>query len=91
LIKTTDISAFNHRIRYSSERLLGFGFNGPVSGYNVVTDELHVNGFSLKAIPTAIVLSEHQDSGSIGMEILKNYIVILNYCKAYACFKPNPA
>jgi hypothetical protein len=91
LIKTTDISAFNDSILDSSENLLGFGFNGPVSGYNVVSDLVSVDGFSVRGIPTGIIRSEHQDSGSIGMEVLKDYVVILNYCKAYACFKLNNA
>ena len=91
LIKTTDISAFDKSILHSSENLLGFGFNGPVSGYKVVSDLLSVDGFALRDIPTGIIPSNHQDSGSVGMEVLKDYVVILNYCKAYACFKLNDA
>jgi hypothetical protein len=91
LIKTTDISAFDNSTLHSSENLLGFGFNGPVSGYKVLSDVLSVDGFALRDIPTGIIRSDHQDSGSIGMEVLKDYVVILNYCKAYACFKLNGA
>jgi hypothetical protein len=42
-------------------------------------------------VPTGIVSSEWHNNASIGMDILKDYIVILNYCEAYACFKRREA
>jgi hypothetical protein len=88
LLKTTDISVFDH---LRKQNVLGIGFNGPITGYETVADQLSISGFEINSVPTGIVSSPYHNNGSIGMEILKNYIVILNYCKAYACFKPNAA
>ena len=88
LLKTTDISVFEH---FRNENVLGIGFNGPIRGYETVSDQLSISGFEINSVPTGIVSSLYHNNGSIGMEVLKNYIVILNYCKSYACFKPNTA
>lgn len=86
LLKTTNISEFNH---HGEERILGIGFNGPVSGYDIVCRRLRLKGLEMERVSTGIVSSEWHNNASIGMEILKDYIVILNYCKAYACFRKN--
>jgi hypothetical protein len=86
LLKTTNISEFDH---HGEERILGIGFNGPVSGYGVVSRRLRLKGLDIERVSTGIVSSEWHNNASIGMEILKDYIVILNYCKAYACFRKN--
>jgi hypothetical protein len=86
LLKTTNISDFDH---HRNEKILGIGFNGPISGYQTVSNKLIVEGLQIDSVPTGIVASEWHNNASIGMEILKNYIVILNYCKAYACLKLN--
>ncbi len=88
LIKTTEISQFNY---FRNESVVGIGFNGLISGYETVSDKLKISGFEMNAVPTAIVSSQYHNNGSIGMAVLKEYIVILNYCKSYACFKPNSA
>ena len=88
LLKTTNISEFKgHR----NEKILGIGLNGPVSGYETVSNKLVLTGLEIEAVPTGIVSSEWHNNASIGMDILKDYIVILNYCKAYACFKHKDA
>lgn len=86
LLKTTNISEFNH---HGKEMILGIGFNGPVSGYDIVSRRLRLKGLEMERVATGIVSSEWHNNASIGMEILKDYIVILNYCKAYACFRKN--
>lgn len=86
LLKTTDISKFEH---HRNKQVIGIGFNGPISGYQTVSDKLMLTGFEFNSVPTGIVSSDWHDNGSIGMAVLKDYIVILNYCKAYACFKRN--
>ena len=86
LLKTTNIAEYNQRTR---EKVLGIGFNGPVSGYETVSKKLTMNGFEIEDLLTGIVSSDWHNNASIGMEILKDYIVILNYCKSYACFKLN--
>ncbi|HTF31073.1 MAG TPA: aspartyl protease family protein [Flavitalea sp.] len=86
LLKTTNISDFDH---HRNEKILGIGFNGPVSGYQTISNKLIVAGLEIDSVPTGIVSSEWHNNASIGMQVLKDYIVILNYCKAYACFKRN--
>jgi hypothetical protein len=86
LLKTTRLADF---LLTSNENILGLGFNGPISGYLTVSDKLTLMGFEMISVPTGVVLSNSHDKGSIGMEILKDYIVILNYCRSYACFKRN--
>ena len=88
LLKTTNISEFNH---HSTEKVLGIGLNGPLSGYETIADKLVLTGMEMQGVPTGIVSSEWHNNASIGMEILKDYIVILNYCQAYACFKHKDA
>ena len=85
LLKTTDMSEFNYE---SKENILGTGLNGPVFGITTVSDRLMLGTFEMKSVPTGIVSSEWHNNGSIGMEILKDYIVIINYCKSYAYFRP---
>jgi len=84
LLKTTNISEYDH---HRTEKVLGIGLNGPVSGYETISDKLILKGLEMRQVPTGIVSSQWHDNASIGMEILRNYVVILNYCKAYACFK----
>lgn len=84
LLKTTNIAEFAtvHR-----ERVLGFGLNGPVSGYQMTSDKLKAAGLELTRVQTGVVSSNWHDNASIGMDVLKDYVVILNYCKQYACFR----
>lgn len=88
LLKTTNIAEFEH---FQDQKVLGIGFNGPVSGYKTVTNKLKVKELEMTDVSTGIVSSDWHDNASIGMDILKEYVVILNYCKAYACFKRNDA
>jgi hypothetical protein len=88
LLKTTNISEYDH---HRSEKVLGIGFNGPVSGYQIISNKLILVGMEMKNVRTGIVSSPWHNNASIGMNVLKDYIVVLNYCKAYACFKRNDA
>lgn len=88
LLKTTNISEFKHQ---GDETILGIGLNGPVSGYETISNRLVLTGMEMEAVPTGIVSSEWHNNASIGMDILKDYIVILNYCEAFACFKRRDA
>ena len=84
LLKTTNIDEFDYS---QNEKVLGIGLNGPLSGFEATSRKLILPGMKLERVPTGIVSSAWQNNASIGMEVLKDYIVILNYCKAYACFK----
>lgn len=88
LLKTTNISEHNW---HSNEKILGLGFNGPVSGYQMISESLKIHGLEMRNVDTGIVGSNWHNNASIGMAILKDYIVVLNYCKSYACFKRNDA
>ena len=83
LLKTTNIDDFET----ANRKIIGIGFNGPVSGYNTWSNRLDLGAFDMKNLPTGIIQSPWHNYASIGMEILKDYILVLNYCKAYACFK----
>jgi hypothetical protein len=88
LLKTTNMSEFNQHGNY---KVLGIGLNGPFSGFQTVSNKLVLAGLEMEGVPTGIVSSEWHDNASIGMEILKDYIVILNYCKSYAYFRHKDA
>jgi hypothetical protein len=87
LLKTTNISEFGRR----SEKVLGIGFNGPVSGYQIVSEKVKLQGLELSNVATGIVSSNWHNNASIGMDVLKDYVVILNYSRSYACFRRNDA
>lgn len=84
LLKTTNIAEFD---LYGSEEVLGMGLGGPLSGFEVKSDKLILPGLELERVPTGIILSRKHNNASLGMDALEDYIFILNYCKAYACFK----
>lgn len=84
LVKTTEMRTFNKSI-YSET--IGYGFNGPIRGYNTISDQLVLNGYRMIDVPTGVMESAVQNCASIGMEILKDYVVVINYFKMYACFK----
>jgi len=88
LLKSTNTSEL---VSHSSREVLGIGFNGPVSGVQVVSRKVILKGLELARVPTGIVSSPWHDNASIGMEVLKDYILILNYSKLYACLKRNDA
>jgi hypothetical protein len=84
LLKTTEMEKFT-----SSKKMqvIGFGFNGEVWGYQTLSDKLTLDGMSMEDVPTGIIESSLHNYASIGMEIMKDYVVIINYYKLYACFK----
>lgn len=86
LLKTTNIAEYRG-IR--NVQVLGFGFNGPVSGYATVSPKLKLQGLEMTNLRTGVVPSDWHNNASIGMQILKDYVLILNYSKQYACFKRN--
>jgi hypothetical protein len=84
LLKTTNIREFNYS---SAERVIGLGFNGDILGYKTVSNKVQLDGFELRQLPTGVIESPWHNYASIGMEVLKDYVLVLNYCKLYACFK----
>lgn len=83
LLKTTNMDEFGDQ---DQERILGRGLNGPLSGYRIVSPKLSIHSLEIEKVSTGIVSSRWHNNASIGMDVLKDYIVILNYQKEYACF-----
>ena len=84
LLKTTELDKFNSVAR---SQVIGFGFNGEVSGYRTNSETVTLQGLSMENIPTGVIESPWHNYASIGMEILKNYVVVINYYKLYASFR----
>jgi hypothetical protein len=84
LLKTSDLAAFKDQ---GQKVLIGRGLNGLLYGYNLKAEKVLMGAMQLDFIPAGIIHSDWHNHASIGMEIMKDYIVVLNYCKAYACFK----
>jgi hypothetical protein len=83
LLKTTTIDEFDP----GDTQVIGIGLNGNIVGYNLVSHRLQLDGFAIDQLKAGIIESPWHNYASIGMEILKDYVVILNYCKSYACFR----
>lgn len=84
LLKTTDLDFIEDRGEYE---ILGRGFNGPIEGVRLMTSRLILKDLVLKSVPTGIIHSPWHNHASIGMNILKDYRIVLNYCEGYAGFK----
>lgn len=88
LLKTKKMERFGG---HGNETVLGMGVNGPVSGYEMISKKILLDGLEMHHISTGIISSRWHSNATIGMQVLKNYVVVLNYCKSYICFKPNEA
>lgn len=82
LVKTTEEVG-------TREGVVGYGLNGPVKGYETVARRLVVEAFEFRNIPMAVTKSPWHNYASIGMEVLKDYVLVLNYFQGYACFRKN--
>jgi hypothetical protein len=82
LLFTTSNNAF--RKTGIKKATIGRGFNGFIKGENSVAEKLIMDDFHLKDIETAIVFSEDHHYASLGISVLKDYTLLLNYCKEYA-------
>jgi hypothetical protein len=83
LLKTTDQALLNS----SFSELLGKGMSGNIHGIQTMANSIALTGINFYNQPTGIILSPWHNYGSIGMGILKEYAVIINYAGAYACLK----
>ena len=76
--------------KYFSElpkQILGKGLGGNVTGTVRAASSLSLETFEIHISSVGIWWSEHHSHGSVGMDIMKDYSVVLNYCKGYAGFK----
>jgi hypothetical protein len=83
LLKTMNTGNFDAR----DLRVIGIGLNGPLKGFRTIAEKMDLSGLTISSLPMNIISSKWHEQASIGMEILKDYIVVLNYCKSYACLK----
>jgi hypothetical protein len=84
LVKTTDLKRFT---KQSNKMKLGRGFNGSVMGVQATTEKLMLNNLEISVLEAGITYSAWHNNASVGMDIMKHYAIVLNYCKAYAGFK----
>jgi len=84
LMKTTDLKKFPIE---NGRKVLGRGFNGNVMGTETMASKVILNKFEILEITAGITHSDWHNYASVGMDVLKNYTVVLNYCKSYAGFK----
>ena len=84
LVKTSDVKKFP---KVTTKMKLGRGFNGPVIGAKAAADKLLMHTFEVDVIDANITHSTWQNYASVGMDIMKNYVMVLNYCQGYAGLK----
>jgi hypothetical protein len=82
LLKTSDLSSY----RKGPSRTLGRGFNGLIRGYETQSDRLLLATLEMNHLTTGIIYAQWQNYASVGMEVLREYRLVLNYCKGYAGF-----
>ena len=83
LIKTTN----NDLLKSEFSVILGVGMSGNIHGIKTMAEHVQLNGISFYNQPAGIILSEWHNYGSIGMDVFKEYVLIINYIGAYACLK----
>jgi hypothetical protein len=71
--------------RSSRNDTLGRGLNGLLNGDRKVTKSLRLEDVEFRNVSTSVVASENCYA-SIGMEILKDHIVIMNYAESFVAF-----
>jgi hypothetical protein len=52
-----------------------------------MSEELHLEGLDMTNLPTGVIQSAWHNYASVGMEVLKDYVLVLNYLKSYVCLK----
>ena len=63
------------------------GLNGSTTSYRTISNKVQLNNVVMKGVQTGVIPSQHKNDASIGMGVLKNYVIIFNYCKSYICLK----
>ena len=85
LLKSTDFDILENSVTYHSQ--LGRGLNGIINGKKTVAERLLLDNFEFNKLTTGIIYTPWYDYASIGMDILKDYSIILNYVQSYICLK----
>jgi hypothetical protein len=84
LIKTTDADFFQS---VNKRPFHARGFNGPLSGCSLTSKKLTIGNYNFMKVETGVIVSTKYDHASLGMSVLKDYIVVINYYKSYVGFR----
>lgn len=85
VLKSSDESKFEDERKIE---FFGKGLNGPIKGICAEASELKIGNYELTRIPVKIIYS-CQSYGSVGMDVLKQYSIIINYARAFVGLKSN--
>lgn len=88
LLKTNEGSELFRNVRTV---VLGRGLNGPIEGVNVRAEGVRLHNFMLRRVPVGVVHTAWAGMPSVGMDVLREYSLVLNYCRGYAGLKSNVA
>jgi hypothetical protein len=85
LLKSDDAKNFPEGI---PKTVLGQGLNGNVLGREKQAHKIILETFEIRPVfCSGVTSSNREEHGSVGMDIMKKYTIVLNYCKGYAGFK----
>lgn len=83
--------------KYITEANLGVGLSGPVNGYMSRIDLMEIGTYKFKQVITAFPdscsvtgkLDAVKRNGSIGIDLLKRFVILFDYQQGYLYLKPN--
>jgi len=84
LLKTSDIDKYPTQ---GKSEVIGRGLNGNIEGTQTVAKRLLLDQLEIKKVPMGIIFTPWHNYASVGMDIIRKYSIVLNYCKSYAGFK----
>jgi len=84
LLKTTDMNKYPAQ---GKSEVIGRGLNGNIEGTQTFAKSLLLDKLEIKKVPMGIIFSPWHNYASVGMDIIRKYSIVLNYCKSYAGFK----
>ena len=87
LLRSKDESIFAEHPKL----VLGKGLNGNVMGIVKWAQKLILETFEINIAQVGVSRSDWHTHGSIGMAVIKDFTIVLNYCKGYAGFKKSKA
>lgn len=87
LLKLNSLEAYT---RNGGQSVLGKGLNGNILGHRTISKKVIIHEFEFPHVKTGIIESPWPNEASIGMEVLKEYSFVLNYCKGYMGLRKGP-
>jgi hypothetical protein len=85
------VNGYDPDLKFSSKpTVIGRGMNGIITGYKTTPEKIEIGELTFNDIDANVIDNHTRDHyASIGMEVIRDYIMILNYSKAYVSFKKN--